>query len=212
MDTNPMLTLNELFLQAVDKFDKPDAFMTKIAGRYQNVASREVLRRVATLAVSLRSWGIGHGDRVAILAENRLEWAVTDYALLGLGAVVVPLYPTLLEPEIEFILRDSAAKGIVVSTGVQLRKILNLRARIPAIGFILAMENGSPGDPGIHRWQETATTEAEAGEDLVTWFREAAPKVKGEDEIAFASEPLRRGVPAGLIGRIHVSEDRAGVP
>jgi long-chain acyl-CoA synthetase len=199
MDTNPMLTLNKLFIQAVDKFDKPDAFMTKIAGRYQNVASREVLRRVATMAVSFRNWGIGHGDRVAILAENRLEWAVTDYALLGLGAVVVPLYPTLLEPEIEFILRDSAAKGIVVSTGVQLRKILNLRARIPAIGFILAMENGSPGDPGIHRWQETATTEAEAGDSLVTWFREAAPKVKGEDVASIIYTSGTTGEPKGVV-------------
>ena len=110
MGTTHMQTLTELFFQAVDKFDKPDAFMTKIGGQYRNVSSREVLRRVATLAAAFKGWGIGHGDRVAILSENRLEWALTDYALLGFGGVVVPLYPTLLEPEIEFILRDSAAK------------------------------------------------------------------------------------------------------
>jgi long-chain acyl-CoA synthetase len=123
MGTNRMQTLNELFLQAVDKFDKPDAFMAKIAGQYQNVSSREALQRVAALAAALAGWGIGHGDRVALLSENRLEWALTDYALLGLRAVVVPLYPTLLEPEIKYMLRDSRAKGIVVSTGVQLRKL-----------------------------------------------------------------------------------------
>ena len=123
MGTNRMQTLNELFLQAVDKFDKPDAFMANIAGQYQNVSSREALQRVAALAAALAGWGIGHGDRVALLSENRLEWALTDYALLGLRAVVVPLYPTLLEPEIKYMLRDSGAKGIVVSTGVQLRKL-----------------------------------------------------------------------------------------
>ena len=89
-------TLNELFLGAVGKHPKPDAFLSKSGGSYRGVSSTEALKKVATLARSLDRLGVRRGDRVAILAENRLEWALTDYAILGLGAVVVPIYPTLL--------------------------------------------------------------------------------------------------------------------
>ena len=70
---------------------------------------------------------------MAILSENRVEWALTDYALLGLGAIPVPIYTTLLEPDIEYILRDSGAKGIVVATEAQLAKIVNVRPRLAGL-------------------------------------------------------------------------------
>src|SRR5207247_5972535 len=73
-------------------------------------------------------------------AENRLGWALSAYALLGLGAIVVPIYPTLLEPDIEFILRNCEARAVMVSTAAQLKKISNVRARLPSLGNVLAMD------------------------------------------------------------------------
>ena len=194
-----MLTLNELFLQAVDKFDKPDAFLTKIAGKYQMVSSREALCRVAALAAVFEQGGVRQGDRVTILSENRLEWTLADYALLGLGAVVVPLYPTLLEPEIEYILRDSSAQGIVVSTAIQLRKALAVRARIPKIKFILAMENSSPSDPGVCRWPEALASPKESSDDLVAWFRKRALEVKTDDTASLLYTSGTTGEPKGVV-------------
>ncbi|PYV07930.1 MAG: long-chain fatty acid--CoA ligase, partial [Acidobacteria bacterium] len=133
-------TLNELFLKAVAKHDKPDCFLAKSEGRYRSVASREALGKVAVLASGFARLGVERGDRVAILSENRVEWALTDYAILGLGAITVPVYPTLPEPDIEFILEDSGAKVIVVSTEVQLRKVLNIRSRLPGLRFVLVMD------------------------------------------------------------------------
>src|SRR5271169_1458455 len=116
MGTMEITTLNELFLKAVAKHAKPDCFLFKREGRYQGVSSQEVLRKVAALASWLDRLHLERGDRVAILSENRVEWALSDYALLGLGAIPVPIYTTVLEPDIEYILRDSGAKGIVVAT------------------------------------------------------------------------------------------------
>ena len=136
---NEITTLCQLFLGAVEKHQKPDAFLVMTEGLYRGTSSRDALRKAAGLAAAWGRFGVGRGDRVAILAENRVEWALSDYAALGLGAVVVPIYPTLLEPDLEFILRDSESKGIVVSTAAQLRKVLAIRARLPALKFILAM-------------------------------------------------------------------------
>jgi long-chain acyl-CoA synthetase len=111
MGSSEIKTLNELFLKAVGKHAKPDCFLFKSEGRYQGVSSQEALRKVAALASVLSRLHVERGDRVAILSENRVEWALTDYALLGLGAIPVPIYTTLLEPDIEYILRDSGAKG-----------------------------------------------------------------------------------------------------
>jgi long-chain acyl-CoA synthetase len=120
-------TLNEMFLQAVAEFSKPDCFLSKRDGRYQGLASEDALHKVAALASVLARRGVQRGDRVAILAENRVAWALADYALLGLGAVPVPIYTTLLEPDIEYILRDSGAKVAVVSSEQQLQKLLSIR-------------------------------------------------------------------------------------
>src|SRR5688572_31823681 len=73
-------TLNELFFDAVTRFDKPDALMFKDEGIYRPVSHREILASVRHAALGLKTLGVAPGDRVAILSENRPEWAVADYA------------------------------------------------------------------------------------------------------------------------------------
>src|ERR1043166_9652422 len=131
MNSIEFRTLNQLFLDAVKKHSRPSAFLRKIEGRYHGVSSERALEMTAGLASALLRSGIRAGDRVAILAENRLEWALTDFAIMGLRAIAVPVYPTLLEPDIEFILRDSETRAIVVSSPAQLAKILSIRGRLP---------------------------------------------------------------------------------
>lgn len=93
------------------------------AGAWRGISSAQVYQRVCAVARALRSWGIGKGDRVAILAENRWEWAVADFASLAIGAVDVPIYPTLLAGQIAQLLADSEARVIFVSTLAQYEKI-----------------------------------------------------------------------------------------
>jgi long-chain acyl-CoA synthetase len=159
--------------------------------KYKGVSSQEALRQVAGLGSALARRGIEPGDRVALLAENRVEWALTDYAVLGIGGVLVPIYPTLLEPDLEFILRDSGCKGIVVSTGVQLRKILNIRSLLPELRFVFAMDrpaadpNAVPAlrGPGVavDWWDTVVKEESERSPQCVEAFRAKALAVKPKD-------------------------------
>jgi len=138
--TSDFETLSELFLKSLERHPKSNIFLFKSGGRYEGLSSQEVLRQVATLGSAFARRGIEPGDRVALLSENRVEWALTDYAVLGIGGVLVPIYPTLLEPDLEFILRDSTCKGIVVSTGSQLSKVMNIRSLLPELQFVFAMD------------------------------------------------------------------------
>lgn len=140
MASTDFTTLNELFVRAVDRHAKADAFLSKRHGAYQGLSSAEALRRVAALGLALEGLGVQPGDHVALLSENREEWALTDYAVMGIGAIDVPLYPTLPPAEIEYILRSSESRGIVLSTAAQLQKISGIIDRLPGLKFVIAME------------------------------------------------------------------------
>jgi long-chain acyl-CoA synthetase len=192
-------TLNELFLGAVERHAKPDVFLFKTGERYQALSSREALEKAASLAAALSRRGIERGGRVALIAENRLEWALTDYAVLGLGASTVPIYPTLLEPDIEFILLDSGAKGVVVSTAEQLHKILAVRSRLPELEFILTMDCVSNPSEGVEWWQKAIESGAKAEADPIEFFRSRALKARPEDIASILYTSGTTGQPKGVI-------------
>ena len=199
MGSSEFKTLNELFLQAVAQHSKPDCLLSKSGGRYQGLSSQEALRKVAALAAVLARLEVGRGDRVAILAENRVEWALTDYALLGLGAAPVPIYTTLLEPDIEYILRDSGAKGIVVATDLQLQKIVSVRPQLPDLKFVLALDCARREEAGAECWQSSVALELGSEANLVDPFRAQALAAQPEDIATILYTSGTMGRPKGVI-------------
>jgi long-chain acyl-CoA synthetase len=121
-------TVNELFLRVAASEKSQALLFEDEAGGWQSISSAEIYQRVRALGKALLDWGIGRGDRVALLSENRWEWPVTDFAVLGMGAVDVPLYPTLTAYQIGELLRDSGARVAVVSTRAQYDKVAAVRA------------------------------------------------------------------------------------
>jgi long-chain acyl-CoA synthetase len=103
------------------------------------VSSTEIYRGVIGVARVLESWGVGKGDRVAILSENRPEWMITDFAALALGAVTVPIYSTQTTEQTSFVLNDSGVRVIAVSTKHQLEKVLTIQRHTP-VERILVMD------------------------------------------------------------------------
>jgi long-subunit acyl-CoA synthetase (AMP-forming) len=97
------------------------------SANWHPMSSRELLARVYAVANAFAAWGIVKGDRIALLAENRWEWPVVDFATLVLGAVDVPIYPTLTAGQTASLLIDSGARIAVVSTEAQYRKVASIR-------------------------------------------------------------------------------------
>jgi long-chain acyl-CoA synthetase len=118
-------TLNDIFF-AVTGRDQPQLMLRKTAQGWEPISSQEFTEKVGGLANALKAWGISRGDRVAILSENRHEWVVADFACLLLGAVVVPIYTTLTPEQTAYVLHDSGARAIFVSSQKHLDKVASI--------------------------------------------------------------------------------------
>ncbi len=200
MTASDFSTLNELFIKAIEEKDRPDCFLYKSEGRYQSISSREALRKAAALASALERLGARPGERIALLSENRPEWALTDYAILGMRAITVPLFPTLLEPDLEYILRDSESKGIVVATDIQLRKVLNIWSKLPALKFVLAMGCSTVAGTKADCWEGTVESEMGwAGPMLIDAFKAKALDAKPDDTATIIYTSGTMGQPQGVV-------------
>ncbi len=112
------------------------------------IAAAEVTRRVAGLAQGLSRLGVRKGDRVALLCGDRPEWHIADFAILHLGAVGVPLYPTLLGSQVRAILADSGAVAAVAENAEHLAKLTEARAVCPDLRNLLLLDGDAPA--GVH--------------------------------------------------------------
>jgi len=185
-------TLTRIFYGGVDRFGGTEAIRFKRDGAWRSMTYREVEQRVARVAALLDSWGLAPGDRVAILSENRPEWAVVDYATLSLGAVVVPVYPTLPAEQVAFLLRDSGARFAFVSNADQAAKIDAVRDQLPALERVIAFD---PPD-----------TSAETNV--------LAPLANAEPDLAWLRELRRRAqaVTSDTLATIIYTSGTTGVP
>ncbi len=130
-------SIPQLFLEAVKKYQKRDAFRFKKEGRYTDISHDEAFGKVHHAALGLRSLRLAKGDRVALLSENRPEWMVADLAILSAGCINVPIYTTLPAKQVAYILKDSEARAVFVSDTTQLAKILEIRENLPELQHII---------------------------------------------------------------------------
>src|SRR6266567_1481634 len=141
--TVPINTINDLFFR-VAAASNPSAVLWQDAlGRWQPISSDQMYQRVRAVAHTLHNWGAQKGDRIALISENRWEWAVTDFAVLALGAVDVPIYPTLTGEQIAVLLQDAGCRIAFVSTRQQFDKLAAVRDRTP-LERIVIMDSATP--------------------------------------------------------------------
>lgn len=143
----PISTINDLFFRVAAARNPRAVLWQNAQGRWLPISSDQIYQRVRALARIFLEWGARKGDRIALMSENRWEWAVADFALLAIGAADVPIYPTLTGEQVAALLRDAGCRIAVVSTQQQLEK---LRPFFEQAGLerILMMDSPPPGVEG----------------------------------------------------------------
>jgi len=134
-------TVNDVFVSMSSRGDETVA-LQQAGGEWKPITSRTFYGRVRAVAETLKSWGIVKGDRVALVSENRWEWAATDFAVLAIGAVDVPLYQTLTPEQMGYMLRNSGVKAIFVSTKAQYQKVV-AAGEIPSLEHVVVFDEGT---------------------------------------------------------------------
>jgi long-chain acyl-CoA synthetase len=146
-------TLVEIFEHAIKTHGSRQLFGTKRDGTWTWLSYAEFGKQVDGMRGGLAGLGIGKGDAVAIIANNRVEWAVAAYATYGLGGTFVPMYEAQHVKEWEFILSDCEAKLLVVSTKAILEKALPLLDKLPKLEGIVCIESGAASsDSRVHAY------------------------------------------------------------
>jgi len=135
-------TVNDIFLRAASRGPKRVLLYQDAKSQWQPMQSLELREHVRRTAAALHRWGIQRGDRVVMLAENRWEWPVADFATLAIGAVSVPLYPTQTADQLAYMIADSGARVAIVSTRDQYEKIEAIRSQTQ-ISHVLMMDDAT---------------------------------------------------------------------
>ena len=139
-------TIADLPFHFMGRYPRPLFIGQCRGGAIEGVSTRDMFERVRDLSLGLRSLGMASGDRVAMIAESRPEWILSDLAVLTGGAVTVPIYPTLSAPAARYILQDSGARLAIVSTRQQLEKIQQVRHQLPTLEKIVVMDAAAAAD------------------------------------------------------------------
>lgn len=195
----PESTLTALFFGAVDRFGSAAAFQRfESADRLVDVGYDDAFETVRGVSAALGAHGLARGDRIAILSENRLEWALADYGCLCAGVLVVPIYPTLTAAQVTYILENSGAKLVFVSDGEQAAKTLEAAADctqdIAVVGF-----DGATRD-GVLSWAEFLSNGAQAAaSQSLEQFRAAALSARPEDVATVLYTSGTTGPPKGVM-------------
>ena len=192
-------TLNQLLFEAVEKYNKPDAMQVRVGEQYTAISHATLLERVRRVSYGLKDIGIRRGDRVAILSENRPEWAIADFACLTSGVTDVPLYPSLPAEQLSYPLRDSGAVAIFVSTEAQAAKIAAIRGEVPTLKTVIVFDSSAAKNADVtleelERRGATGDSPARAAE-----FRAEALEVKPNDLATIIYTSGTTGAPKGVM-------------
>ena len=136
------MTLIAMIEDSIQKHANKPALAYKQKGdTYQDISYSDFGDSIQQFSNGLRSLGVEKGDRIAIISENRPEWAISDFSILKIGAINVPMFSTLTAAQVGYILNDSGAKIICVSTVKQLEKVVTIRDNVETLETIILYDS-----------------------------------------------------------------------
>ena len=185
-------TLNDIFFSLAER-NLPRVMMHRVTNAWVPISSQELYRKVCGTARALQQCGIAKGDRVAILSENRPEWAIADFAALLIGAISVPIYSTLTEQQAAHILNDSGARLVFVSSDKQLAKVLALRNQTGVEKIIVMDELNTDDAVPMRQLMEYASS----GSD--TELERTGSAISSDDPASIIYTSGTTGTPKGAV-------------
>jgi len=156
------------FAQAAKRGDRPFLW-AKRDGKYESISWHEAAHQARALSRALRSLGIEKGDRVGLVAENRPEWMIADFAIMAAGAITVPAYTTNTVEDHRHIFANSGCRAVIVSTNTLAQRVIPAADPIARVEHIILVEpltKGQISQAEIHLWQDLVARGAAIEDDV----------------------------------------------
>jgi len=148
------MAVNRIFdlldLYRTQYFHKPDALAAKIDGRWVTTSAADFVNQVELVTYGLLAMGLKKGDKIATLSNNRPEWNFVDLGMMRAGCIHVPVYPTISNSDLRFILNDAEVKYVFVSSAELWDKVKDVAGELPGIQGIFTFDQ----IPGRSHWSE----------------------------------------------------------
>ncbi len=200
---NDFQTIPEIFEFLTTSFNRRNekpVFKHKIDGKYEDISYNEFGEKTKYFTLGLASFGIKRGDKVALISENRPEWVYTDFAVLCLGAIDVPLYPILTADNIEFILNNSGTNTIVVSNKFQMNKVIKIWNKCKTLKHVIVMNELDENDnPNVHTMSQVIEKGKEFGESNAGYLEDNIKLNKKDDVCTIIYTSGTTGEPKGVV-------------
>ena len=195
-------TLVDLYLDGLRSYGPREARRARRDdGSWSSLTHDEVGRRVRELALGLRSLGYERGDRVALISDTRLEWALADFALIMSGLVSVPVYPSLPADQMRYILGDAGVRAAFVEDDEQFGKLARVHEDLPGLERAVAFEevDGPSGAPEALSLDELRALGREAEGELGGSFESHGRKAEPDDLVTLIYTSGTTGAPKGVM-------------
>ncbi|MGL5406021.1 MAG: AMP-dependent synthetase/ligase [Propionibacteriaceae bacterium] len=160
---------------------------------WRSLTYRELDQVIERAARGFIEQGVAVGDRVAIFSHNRVAWTVADYALLRIGAVPTPIYPTSTSEQIDYILRDCAAVGIIVEGAAEYARVAPIRSALPLLSFVLSFDPIDATD--VIEWVDFGSIKEATGTEVARRLAQ----VSGDDLATIIYTSGTTGSPKGVM-------------
>ena len=193
-------TINQVFKNRVEKYGDRLAVEKRRGNQWEAATWNEYYARSRNVGLGLWNLGIRKGDRICILADNRLEWIYTDMGALGIGACSVALYATLPANEVAYIIKDSGAKAVIVENKTQLDKALEAKKTCPNLQHIVVIETANCElNDGVLAFDAVMQAGQKKHQEDATLFQKLADDVTPDDLLTLQYTSGTTGVPRGAI-------------
>ena len=166
MNYREIRNLPVMFYEQAERYSGQPFLWRKTSGQWHPLTWKEVADKATALAHGLRALGVGKGDRVALVAENRPEWLIADIAIMTAGAITVPAYITNTVNDHIHILSDSGSKCAIVSTAELAETLLPAAAQTAGVDHVIAIETPAipvPDGVHVHNWESVLQPHMNAG-------------------------------------------------
>lgn len=199
LDPNEPTTLVEIYEAVVRNHPKSNNLNYKRDGVWLSLSAVEMFSRARRIALGLYSLGLRRGDRVALLSESCIEWVLADQGCILMGAITVPIYPTLSPDQVNYIINDCAARAIFVSTRDKLSEIEANSRECPTIETIILFDPARSSGAGFVTLEELEARGRSLERENPQLINELAQAAKPEDLATIIYTSGTTGEPKGVM-------------